>query len=103
MKDFPMRSIVSLGTLCAMVLALSGCGLMQSAQQGMHEGFRKQFKTSFIESCTKSSGGLTKACTCIEDQLEKTHTDDELMKMAADSDATQKALADASAACGLKK
>ena len=97
-----MRSIATLGALCAALLSLTGCGLVHNAQTGFHDSFRKSFKTSFIDSCSKTSNGLVKACTCIEDQIEKTNTDDQLMKMASDADATQKAFQAAAAKCGIK-
>jgi hypothetical protein len=100
-----MRPLAALASLCAAAL-LTGCSAVHSAQQSaadsFHSSFRTSFKTSFIKSCT-GSGASEKLCTCVEGKVEAANTDDQLMKMSADSPETTKMLADDAKACAAGK
>jgi hypothetical protein len=101
-----MRSLAALTSLCASAALLSGCGAIHAAQQSatdsFHSSFRTSFKSSFIKSCTRQ-GTSEKLCTCVEAKVESANTDDQLMKLTADSDATSKMLADDARACAAGK
>jgi hypothetical protein len=97
-----MRSLASLTSLCAAAALLTGCSAVHAAQDSFHSSFRSSFKTSFVKSCT-GTGASEKLCTCVEGKVEAANTDDQLMKMSADSPETSKMLADAAKACAASK
>lgn len=59
-----------IGMLC--IALLVGCDdVIEETKKGFNEGFRENYRTSFIDSCTESSGKeeFRKLCTCIADDL----------------------------------
>jgi hypothetical protein len=105
-----MRSLAALTSFCASAALLTGCSAIHAAQQSaaasfnssFHSSFRSSFKTSFIKACSGQGAG-EKLCTCVEGKVEAQNTDDQLMKMSADSPATSKMLADDGRACAAGK
>jgi hypothetical protein len=101
-----MRSLAPSIGLCTAVALLSGCSAIHAAAQnatdGFHTGFRSSFKTSFIKSCTRQ-GTSEKLCTCVEGKIAAANTDDQLMKLTADDDATRWMLQKAARACAAGK
>jgi hypothetical protein len=97
-----MRPLSALASLCASLALLSGCSAIHAAQQSaatsFHSSFRTSFKSSFIKACS-GQGASEKLCTCVEGKVEAANTDDQLMKMSADSPRTSKMLADDTEAC----
>jgi hypothetical protein len=96
-----LRVAVPLGIIG---VVLAGCSaLQQSAASGFHNGFRSSFKSSFIKSCTAQAGATETLCGCVEATLERTHTDDQLMKMSPDDPDANKELLDDAHACAATK
>jgi hypothetical protein len=97
-----MRSLATLTALLISTTALGGCGMIHAAQQSaadsFHKSFRTSFKTGFMKSCV-NGGATDKLCSCIEATLEKNNTDEQLMKLSSDEDATRHQLDAAGEAC----
>jgi len=91
--------------LFAAASLFGGCGaaksLQQTAADSFHTSFRSSFKTSFMKSCT-SAGAPEQRCDCVEATLERDYTDDQLVKMSANSSEAEQKLADAARACAAK-
>jgi hypothetical protein len=99
----PMRPLIAVFTLALSVTSLPACGAVHQAQQGVAQGFHKGFRTSlrvsFIKSCTAQSGANEATCACVIDKLERSSTDDQLMKLEQSDADANKAIGDAARAC----
>ncbi|MGA2760067.1 MAG: hypothetical protein ABSF08_07100 [Candidatus Cybelea sp.] len=96
-----IRIAVSLG-LTGVILA--GCSaLQQSVASGFHSGFRSSFKSSFVKSCMTQAGASEALCGCVAATLERTHTDDQIVKMSPDDPETSKELVDDARTCAATK
>jgi uncharacterized membrane protein len=100
-----LRLLTRLASIGAAIALLSACSAIHAATQGatdsFHSSFRASFKSSFVKACT-GQGASEKLCGCVEATLERDNTDDQLMKMTADSKETNKQLAAATKACAQK-
>ena len=95
-----VRIIVS---LCMAGVIFAGCSAIhnveQSATSSFHSGFRSSFKSGFIKSCSAQGGASESLCSCAADTLERTNTDDQIMKMSPGDPETTRKLAEAHRAC----
>lgn len=60
----------TIGILCIGLLA--GCdNVIEETKKSFNDSFRENYKTSFIDSCTESSGDerFRDVCTCVADDL----------------------------------
>lgn len=98
-----MRPLITAFTVLVALTSLPACGAVREAQQGFangfHKGFRTSLRASFIKSCTAQSGADETTCACVIDALERTSTDDQLMKLQQSDAAATKAVAGAAQAC----
>jgi hypothetical protein len=101
-----MRPLARLTSLLPAIALLCACSAIhnatQAAQDSFHSGFRKSFKSGFMKSCS-ADGASDKLCGCVEATLERKYTDDQLMKMAGDSDESRWQLQAATRACTAKR
>jgi uncharacterized protein YceK len=97
-----MRTIV----LLIAAALLTGCSAIHNAQQAAassyHQSFRTQFKESFMKSCT-AQVATEDVCGCVDRNLEKSHTDQELIALSGNDDKTTADLKAAAVGCTGKK
>jgi hypothetical protein len=95
-----VRIVVS---LCMAGVIFAGCSAIhnveQSATSSFHSGFRSSFKSGFIKSCSAQGGASESLCSCAADTLERTNTDDQIMKMSPGDPETTRKLAEARRSC----
>jgi hypothetical protein len=102
-----MRLLSGVCVALLLLPALDGCAYVKHAQsEGRAEVnavFLQTFRENFLKACAESWGRTaTKACTCVETRLEKSHDLDELLRLSEDEAAESKAIGAALPACDPK-
>ena len=85
-----MRNVVVLGTGLMLVL---GCGGVADLRRDANDALREEARSKFVDVCVRvgpnGSPLSREACTCVADEVLRTHTTAELLRFAADPNAQE--------------
>ena len=99
-KVYSMRFLLA---IALSGVALTGCGYVKNAQTEattqMSQAVRDGFKSAFLDACAKNGTFGKKTCGCMQTQLQKKLTDDQLLRLTVDENSTTKELQAAYMAC----